>query len=97
LAEFLDEYFDVGTEDDFIETKELFHAYQHFAEGNSWTRSITSQKFGRLLSSQPLTRFAKIKPKRTKFDRGWTGLKLKSGYKFDKDTSEILEVESKHF
>jgi len=82
IAEFLDEYFEVGTPDDFVETKNLYESYRHFAEGNSWTRSITPQKFGRLLASQPLTRFAKIQPKRTMHTRGWTGLQLKSEYKF---------------
>jgi P4 family phage/plasmid primase-like protien len=85
IAEFLDEYFDVGTVDDFVPTKEMYKAYQHFAEGNSWTRSITPQKFGRLLKGQPLSRFAKIEPSRLSSDgsRGWSGLKLKKGYEFD--------------
>lgn len=82
VAEFLDEYFEVGNENDFVETKDLYESYRHFAEGNSWTRSITPQKFGRLLASQPLTRFAKIAPQRTMYSRGWTGLKLKKEYKF---------------
>lgn len=96
IAEFLDEYFDVGTENDFIETKNIYESYRHFAEGNSWTRSITPQKFGRLLASQPLTRFAKIAPKRTMDSRGWTGLKLKKEYKFS-ETGLILEVFSSDF
>lgn len=97
IAEFLDEYFDVGTADDFVPTKEMYNAYQHFAEGNSWTRSITPQKFGRLLKGQPLSRFAKIEPKRT-FDegRGWSGLRLKKEYKFD-DTGIIVEAFEKPF
>lgn len=89
IAEFLDEYFDVGTSDDFVETKNIFEAYRHFAEGNSWTRSITPQKFGRLLASQPLTRFAKIQSRRTMSSRGWIGLKLKGEYKFNEHTSVI--------
>lgn len=96
IAEFLDEYFDVGTPDDFIETKDLYEGYRHFAEGNSWTRSITPQKFGRLLASQPLTRFAKIAPKRTMTERGWIGLKLKLGYKFN-DSGVIIETFDRPF
>ena len=91
IAEFLDEYFDVGAVDDFVETKHLYESYQHFAEGNSWTRSITPQKFGRLLASQPLTRFAKIRPDRHNRVRGWFGLKLKREYKFNEETSVIVE------
>ena len=97
IAEFLDEYFEVGNEEDFVETKNLFESYRHFAEGNSWTRSITPQKFGRLLASQPLTRFAKIQSKRTKHSRGWTGLKLKNEYKFNDSTGLIIEVASMNF
>lgn len=97
IAEFLDEYFEVGSEEDFVETKNLFESYRHFAEGNNWTRSITPQKFGRLLASQPLTRFAKIQSKRTKHSRGWTGLKLKDEYKFNDSTGLIIEVASMNF
>lgn len=98
LAEFLDEYFDVGTEDDFVETKQLYESYRHFAEGNSWTRSITPQKFGRLLASQPLTRFSKIQPKLVfGRGRGWSGLKLKREYNFDENTALIVAVPSKEF
>jgi P4 family phage/plasmid primase-like protien len=96
IAEFLDEYFEVGNEEDFVETSNLYESYRHFAEGNSWTRSITPQKFGRLLASQPLTRFAKIRPKRTKQVRGWVGLKLKGQYKFT-DNGVIVMVASEYF
>lgn len=90
MAEFLDTYFDPSNHDDFIETQVLFDSYQHFAEGNSFTKSITPQKFGRLLSTQPLNRFAKIAPKRTMTSRGWTGLKLKTEYKFNNENTKIV-------
>jgi P4 family phage/plasmid primase-like protien len=90
LAEFLDTFFEPASEDHFIETTELYNSYQHFAEGNTFVRTITPQKFGRLLAAQPLNRFDCIAPKRTKTSRGWTGLKLQSGYKFQDETNKII-------
>lgn len=92
MAEFLDTYFEPVGEEHFIETSNLFKSYQQFAEGNSFTRSITPQKFGRLLSSQPLTAFAKIKSTRTKESRGWTGLRLKGEYTFNSNSGVIEYV-----
>lgn len=93
IAEFLDTYFEVGTEDDFIETEVLLASYRHFAEGNSWTRTITPQKFGRMLATQPLTRFAKIAPKRTNQSRGWSRIKIKEPYEMNIHT-KIIEAKS---
>lgn len=93
IAEFLDTYFEVGTEDDFIETEVLLASYRHFAEGNSWTRTITPQKFGRMLATQPLTRFAKIAPKRTNQSRGWTRIRVKEPYELNIHT-KIIEARS---
>jgi P4 family phage/plasmid primase-like protien len=97
MAEFLDTYFEPTNDDLIIETTVLFRAYQHFSEGNSFTKSITPQKFGRLLATQPLDRFAKIVPDRTKHVRGWKGLKLKSDYRFDDSTSAIVTLVSTYF
>jgi P4 family phage/plasmid primase-like protien len=97
MAEFLDTYFEPASEEYFVETNDLFKAYQQFAEGNSFTRMITPQKFGRLLATQPLDRFAKIAPGRPNRTRSWTGLKLKSEYKFDPDTKVIVSAVSAYF
>lgn len=90
LAEFLDTYFEPAGEDSYVETTDLYNAYQHFAEGNTFVRTITPQKFGRLLAAQPLNRFNSIAPKRTKTNRGWVGLKLQVGYKFQDESSKIV-------
>lgn len=97
MAEFLDTFFEPASSEDFIETQVLYDAYQHFAEGNSFTRSITPQKFGRLLSTQPLNRFSKVATKRTQFARGWTGLKLKNEYKFHSESHAIEEAFRSNF
>jgi putative DNA primase/helicase len=90
LAEFLDTFFEPASEDYFIETNDLYSAYQHFAEGSTFTRVITPQKFGRLLAAQPLHRFDCIVAKRTKTSRGWTGLRLQTGYKFEDESKKIV-------
>jgi putative DNA primase/helicase len=98
IAEFLDTYFKVGDTEDFVETRYLYDSYRHFTEGNSWSRGITPQRFGRLLATQPLTRFAKIQPVQMfQKGRGWTGLKLKEDYKFNEHTGVIEEVHQSNF
>jgi P4 family phage/plasmid primase-like protien len=97
MAEFLDTYFEPASEEYFIETTVLFDAYRHFAEGNSFTKMITPQKFGRLLATQPLDRFAKIAPGRPNRTRSWTGLKLKSEYKFDDHSNQIVTLASTYY
>jgi P4 family phage/plasmid primase-like protien len=97
IAEFLDEHFDVGTKDDMVPSKVLYNTYQRYTEGNSFTRSISPQKFGQLLASQPLTRFSHIEVKRTKTERLWTGLKVKSGYKMNVHTEVLESVEEGSF
>lgn len=97
MAEFLDEYFEPASDEHYVETTTLFAAYRHFAEGNSFTKMITPQKFGRLLATQPLDRFARITPTRPNRVRCWSGLKLKSEYKFDDNTHQIVTLASTYF
>jgi P4 family phage/plasmid primase-like protien len=94
IAEFLDEYFEVGGEEDFVETTVLYKSYKQFVDGNNFMRSITPQKFGKLLSSQPLSRFSHIEAKRTKSARRWVGIKLKQDYEIDSysDTIQTKKV-----
>ena len=75
LAEFLDTYFDAGNEEDFMETEIMLVSYRHFTDGNSWVKSITPQKFGRMLGTQPLTKFKNIHKRQVYGKgRGWIGL-----------------------
>jgi phage/plasmid-associated DNA primase len=98
VAEFLDEYFEPGTEDDVIPSKVLFNTYQEYTEGNSFTRSISPQKFGQLMASQPLTRFAHIERKSARVNgetqRCWVGLKPKSCYRINYETEVLVEVQN---
>jgi len=97
IAEFLDEYFDPGSRDETIPSKVIYNAYQEYTEGNSFTRSISPQKFGQLLASQPLIRFAHIEGKRSKTSRYWTGLKLKEHYVLNEKTEKIEARSESYF
>lgn len=97
IAEFLDEYFEPGTEEEVVPSRVLHRSYQHFAEGNSFMRTITPQKFGQLLASQPLIRFSHIRSIRTMNERQWSGLKLKEGYVIDDHTNLIESIKSASF
>lgn len=98
IAEFLDTFFMVGTEEDFIETDVLLASYRHFTEGNSWTRTITPRKFGKMLATQPLTKFRNIKT-RQKYGhgRGWVGLKVSDEYIINTSTNLIESKISSEF
>lgn len=91
VAEFLDEYFLPGSENDWIETKILFNSYKRFTEGNSFTRSLTPQRFGQMLASQPLVAFSQIESFRDKHTRCWKGLKLRPEYEADTYNQLIKE------
>jgi len=97
VAEFLDEHFEPGTEDDMVPTKVVFNTYQRFTEGNSFTRSITPHKLGQLIASQPLTKFNHIKSVSGRVNGGvervWRGLKVRSEYQINTN-SEVLEERS---
>jgi P4 family phage/plasmid primase-like protien len=93
VAEFLDEYLEPGTIEDTIPSKVLYNTYQKYTEGNSFTRSMSPSKFGQLLASQPLTRFAHIESKKVMIGKIWTGLRVKDDYKLNSIT-EILEAVS---
>lgn len=92
IAEFLGTYFvPVAVKDaEPIETSQLFNAYIHFI-GERRGMTLTPQRFGKLLSAQPLQRFNKIASVRDMHSRYWTGLKLKKGLKFDSD-NKIVET-----
>lgn len=98
VAEFLDEHFEPGTEDDVVPSKVLFNTYQRYTEGNSFTKSISPKKFGQLLASQPLTRFAHIDKKLARVNgetqRCWKGLKPISSYKVNYDAEVLVEVQN---
>jgi len=94
VAEFLEEHFEPGTDEDTVPTKVVFNTYQRFTEGNSFTRSITPHKLGQLIASQPLTKFNHIKSVSGRVNgevvRVWRGLKVRSQYQINTN-SEVLE------
>lgn len=97
VAEFLDTYFIPGTDDDFIENEVLLASYRHFTDGNSWAKTITPQKFGRLLSTQPLNRFARIKSVQKNVGRGWSGLKVADEYMVNINSNIIVSKSESNF
>ncbi len=95
IAEFLDTYFEFNAKATPLETSKLFNAYKLFANDRH-SSSITPQRFGRLLQSQPLNRFAGISNKKgTGGVRQWVGLQLKNGFDFNSD-DEIVENGQAH-
>lgn len=97
IAEFLDTYFVPGDEDDVVETTKLLEAYRHFTLDKTFG-ILTPQKFGRLIASQPLTRFSHIKPKKGIAGvRCWSGLRLAPEWRFHGETNAIESVFSANF
>jgi len=81
VSEFLDTYFVVGTEEDFVETDLMLATFKRFSDGSSWVKTITPRRFGKMLSSQPLIKFRTIAPKQVYGrGRGWCGLKVHPEY-----------------
>jgi len=101
VAEFLDEYFEPGKETDIVLTKVMLNTYHRFTEGNSFMRSITPQKFGQLLQTQPLNKFSHIKRGMGRVEgdvaRYWSGLKVRDEYTINKNSEVIEEVSESHF
>ncbi len=88
VAEFLDTFF-VPSNDDAIPSKQLFEAYKSFSDDRFVN---TPQRFGQMLSAQPLNAFS-LTQARTKTDRVWKGLRLKSEYVFKhNDRTDLDEI-----
>lgn len=81
-AEFLDTYFEPGTDEDVIYAKDMFDAFKAF-NSQGGRLMLTPQRFGQMLKSQPLVRFAHIRSERNFYGRYWQGLKLRPEYEFD--------------
>lgn len=83
IADFLDTFFTFSKKAEFIESKKLFDGYRNYLSRNKFVDSLTTRKFGRLLSSQPLNKFANIEQARKTNERGWNGLRLKDEYQWE--------------
>ena len=86
IAEFLDTYFEPDAKAEAIATVVLFKSYQQFT-GDRYSQSLTPQRFGQMLGSQPLVRFAQTlkKVNMTGHIRGWEGLRLQSDFEWKDD------------
>jgi P4 family phage/plasmid primase-like protien len=85
IAEFLDTYFEFDLEAEPIETSQLFKAFKITME-DRYISGLTPQRFGRLLSAQPLNAFSRIETFRTTHSRYWRGLKVRKEYEWKGDT-----------
>jgi len=94
VAEFLDTYFEPAGDDELIDTKVLFDAYEEFIGGTKGM-VMTPQRFGKMLASQPLVRFSRIRPTRTSKTRKWCGLRLADGFEWE-DTGTKTYIRSKN-
>ncbi len=93
LAEFLETHFDADYEHkESILNRVMFTAYKAFL-GDHRQFQLTPDRFGRMLLSQPLNKFAKIKKVRVHEGRGWTGLKLKKGFSFTANDTILAQHE----
>jgi putative DNA primase/helicase len=91
ISEFLDEYF-VPTEDTArIESRFLYESYRAFT-GDRIFNTLTPQRFGRMLQTQPLIRFSKIQSGMSHGVRYWTGLRLKDNYKFSESDGFLVKI-----
>jgi phage/plasmid-associated DNA primase len=91
ISEFLDEYF-VPTEDAIrIESRLLYESYRAFT-GDRIFNTLTPQRFGRMVSTQPLIRFSKIQAVQSHGVRYWTGLRLKDNYKFSENDGFLVKI-----
>lgn len=83
ISEFLDEYFVFDYDAEPIDTSVLLKNYKEFTN-DSYTKSLTPQRFGVLISQNGLMQFDKIYPKKgTGGVRQWAGLKLKDIFEID--------------
>jgi putative DNA primase/helicase len=91
ISEFLDEYF-VPTEDAIrIESRLLYESYRAFT-GDRIFNTLTPQRFGRMIATQPLIRFSKIQPVTSHGVRYWTGLRLKDNYRFSENDGFLAKI-----
>jgi hypothetical protein len=89
IAEFLDTYFEPASDDVTVDTKVLYDAYEEFIGGTKGM-VMTPQRFGRMLYSQPLVRFSKIKSIRNTKSRMWSGLKLSDNFEWNTEGTKVF-------
>lgn len=91
VAEFLNEYFEPGTEEDSVSSTVLFNTYKEFMGDNRFKMTLTPQRFGQLLGSQPLRAFTNMRStKGAKGIRYWTGIRIRDEYTLDQFDAQIL-------
>ncbi len=91
IAEFLEEYFVPGEINDKVKTKLMFNTYVKWLGQNRGRMTLTPQRFGQMIKSQPLRKFNLVAMKGTAGKRMTGGIKITNGYV--EDTNEQVLVE----
>jgi P4 family phage/plasmid primase-like protien len=92
IAEYLEEYY-VPSKDvnDTVPVKVMFNTYVKWLGQNRGRMTLTPQRFGQMVKTQPLRKFDIVQVRGTAGKRFNGGLKVSPGYKLD-EVEEILEV-----
>ncbi len=89
IAEYLDEYFEPGEENDKVSSKLMFNTYVRWLGPNRGRMILTPQRFGQMLKSHSLRKFNITTERGTGGVRLRGGLKIRSEYK-EEDIEEVL-------
>lgn len=90
IAEYLEEYFDPGTKDDKVSVRLMFNTYVKWLGQNRGRMTLTPQRFGQMLKSQPLRKFNISSVRAGGGLRVNCGLKVKPCFK-ESEFEEVLE------
>ena len=90
VAEFLDEYFEPGDINDSVSAVLIFNTYVKWLGPNRGRMTLTPQRFGQMLKTQPLHKFNLDVCRGTAGIRLRTGLKVKEEYGEMKGGEEVL-------
>lgn len=91
IAEFLEEYFVPGEIHHQIETKLIFNTYVKWLGQNRGRMTLTPQRFGQMIKSQPLRKFNLIPTRKTAGIRLTCGLQIAAGYIKDEHENVLVE------
>ena len=89
IAEYLEEYYEPAPTEEKLSSKLMFNTYVQWLGFNRGRMTLTPQRFGQMIKTQPLRKFDLGTVRGTKGARMITGIKMKSEYMIDPNV-EIL-------
>jgi P4 family phage/plasmid primase-like protien len=90
IAEYLEEYYEPGEHSDRVPVRVMFNTYVKWLGQNRGRMTLTPQRFGQMLKTQPLKKFDITSCRGTGGLRVNTGVKIKKEYKEDEFGDEVL-------